>query len=252
MTSRLTGLVAVVTGSGQGIGRGIAHALAKEGADLVLAGRTHTKVEKVAAEVRDHGIRAIALSCDVGVRAEVNAVVTTTIATFGRLDVLVNNAQSMNQRLLVETTDEDVELSWRTGALGTLFGMQAAFPYLSETKGLIVNFGSSTALQGDTHFGSYAMAKEAIRGLSRVAAREWGPLGIRVNVLVPTALSPAAEEFRERSPRRFAEVLRLTPLGRFGDPELDIGRAVVALAGGDLDYVTGATLQLDGGRVLLP
>lgn len=252
MVGRLTGKVAIVTGSGQGIGRGIAHALAKEGASLVVAGRTLSKVESVAKEVRDLDADVIALACDVGFRDQVDAVVAAAIAKYGKLDLLVNNAQSVQQRLLIETTDEDVELAWRSGALATLYGMQAAYPHLRQSRGSIVNFGSSTALQGDTHFGSYAMAKEAIRGLSRVAAREWGPVGIRVNVVVPTALSPAAEAFRDDHPERFAAIAALTPLGRFGDPEVDIGRAVVALAAGDLDYLTGATLQLDGGRVLLP
>ena len=252
MSGRLAGKVVLVTGAGQGIGRGVAHAVAKEGGDLALAGRTLAKVEAVAAEVAEHGVRAIAIACDVGVREQFAAAIAQTVAELGRLDVLVNNAQSMEQRLLLETTDEDVELSFRTGAMASLYGMQAAHPHLKETKGLIVNFGSSTALQGDTHFGSYAMAKEAIRGLSRVAAKEWGRDGIRVNVLVPTALSPSAEEFSRTSPERFAAVMKAIPLRRFGDPENDIGRAVVALAGGDLDYLTGATLQLDGGRVLMP
>jgi 2-hydroxycyclohexanecarboxyl-CoA dehydrogenase len=252
MSNRLEGKVVLVTGAGQGIGRGIALALAREGASLALAGRTAAKVESVAAECQALGVKAIALRCDVGVRAEVDYAVAVSVEQLGGLDVLVNNAQSMEEKLIEDTTDADVELAWRTGALATLYGMQAALPHLRASKGLVVNFGSSTALQGDVRFGSYAMAKEAIRGLSRVAAREWGPDGIRVNVLVPAAMSPAAEAFRDAQPERFARVTAQIPLGRFGDAELDIGRAVVALAAGDLDYLTGASLLLDGGRVMLP
>jgi len=245
---RLDGRIALVTGAGQGIGRGIALALAKEGAIVALAGRTVSKCDAVAEEVRRTGAKALALACDVSVRSQVEQAVTATVEAFGGLDVLVNNAQSSVQRSLEDTTDDDVELDWQTGALGTLYAMQASLPHLrARGGGAIVNFGSSTAIEGNATFGSYAMAKEAIRGLSRVAAREWGRYGIRVNVIVPNALSPAAESFRDNSPERFARMQARIPLGRVGDPESDIGRAVVALASDDLSYMSGQTLMLTGG-----
>jgi 2-hydroxycyclohexanecarboxyl-CoA dehydrogenase len=244
---RLDGCIALVTGAGQGIGRGIALALAKEGAKVALAGRTIAKCEAVAAELKAFGAEVVPLACDVSVRSDVDRAVAATVEAFGGLDVLVNNAQSSVQRSLEDTTDEDVELAWQTGALGTLYAMQAALPHLRERGGAIVNFGSSTAIEGNATFGSYAMAKEAIRGLSRVAAREWGRYGIRVNVIVPNALSPAAESFRDSSPERFARMQARIPLGRVGDPEDDIGRAVVALASDDLTYMSSQTLMLTGG-----
>jgi 2-hydroxycyclohexanecarboxyl-CoA dehydrogenase len=248
MNARLEGRVALVTGAGQGIGRGTALALAKEGAAVTLAGRTLSKCEAVAAEIRDLGGRAHPVACDVGVRAQVEAAVAATVSVFGGLDILVNNAQSSVQAKLEDTTDDDVDLAWRTGPLATLYAMQAALPHLRTSVGAtIVNFGSSTAIEGNVAFGAYAMAKEAVRGLSRVAAREWGPLGIRVNVIVPNALSPASEEFRDAHPERFARMEGRVPLGRVGDPENDIGRAVVALAADDLTYLTGQTLMLTGG-----
>ena len=247
-SQRLDGHVALVTGAGQGIGRGVAFALAKEGAMVAVAGRTLAKCEAVAAEITDFGGEALPLVCDVSVRSQVEAAVSATVEAFGGLDVLVNNAQSSVQRSLEDTTDADVELAWQTGALGTLYAMQAALPHLRERGGgTIVNFGSSTAIEGNATFGSYAMAKEAIRGLSRVAAREWGRYGIRVNVIVPNALSPAAESFRDGSPERFARMQARIPLGRVGDPELDIGRAVVALASDELTYMSAQTLMLTGG-----
>jgi 2-hydroxycyclohexanecarboxyl-CoA dehydrogenase len=245
---RLDGCIALVTGAGQGIGRGVALALAKEGAKVALAGRTIAKCEAVAAELTELGAEALPLACDVSVRSDVDRAVTATVEAFGGLDVLVNNAQSSVQRSLEDTTDADVELAWQTGALGTFYAMQAALPHLrARGGGTIVNFGSSTAIEGNATFGSYAMAKEAIRGLSRVAAREWGRHGIRVNVIVPNALSPAAESFRDNSPERFARMQARIPLGRVGDPEDDIGRAVVALASADLTYMSGQTLMLTGG-----
>ena len=132
--------------------------------------------------------------------------------------------------------------------IATLYAMQACLPHMRQRGGgAIVNFGSTTAIEGDVAFGAYAMAKEAIRGLSRVAAREWGRYGIRVNVIVPIAMSPAAEQFRTEYPERFEKQAAKVPLGRMGDPETDIGRAVVALAGGDLTYMTAQTLMLTGG-----
>jgi NAD(P)-dependent dehydrogenase (short-subunit alcohol dehydrogenase family) len=250
-SSSLFGRVAFVTGAGQGIGEGVARALAARGATVALAGRTLAKVEAVAEELRAEGGAATAIGCDVGERAQVDAAIAQAVSEFGQLDVVVNNAQSSTQNLLEETTASDVELCWRSGALGTYHVMQAAFPHLRTRGGSVINVGSTTAIIGDPTFAAYAMAKEAIRGLSRVAAKEWGKYGIRVNVIVPTALSPSARAFGESEPERFAGYLAQIPLGRMGDPQDDIGRAVASLASDDLQYLTGATLMLNGGRVLL-
>jgi NAD(P)-dependent dehydrogenase (short-subunit alcohol dehydrogenase family) len=248
MADRLIGRVALVTGGGQGIGRGIALALAAEGADVTISGRRAEPLEQVVKEIEARGGTARTTVGDVGERADAERMVAETVAAYGRLDALINNAQSSVQRFLSDTTDDDVMLAFRTGALGSLYTMQAAFPYLKERGGSIVNFGSSTAITGDASFGSYAMAKEAIRGLSRVAATEWGRFGIRVNTVVPSAMSPAAEEWRDRHPETFASHVKQTPLGRLGDCEADIGRAVAALVSDDMQYLTGGTLMLGGGR----
>lgn len=246
--NRLAGRVAVVTGGGQGVGRGIALALAKEGANVMIAGRTLEKCQAVVEEISSIGGSARAHQCDVAVRAQVDDMVSATVAAFGGIDILVNNAQSAVQKPLVELTDDDVELCYRTGTLATLYGMQAVYPHLvARGGGAIVNLGSSTAIEGNRTFGAYAMAKEGIRGLSRVAAREWGPAGIRVNVVVPAAMSPGAEEFRTSHPQRFQRQLDRIPLRRMGDPESDIGRAVVALVSDDMGYQTGQTVMLTGG-----
>jgi len=246
--NRLTGRVALVTGGGQGVGRGIALALAKEGASILLAGRTLSKCQTVADEIAAFGGVAEAVRCDVGERGDVESAVSAAVERFGGLDALINNAQSATQRLLIETTDADVDLAYRSGPLAVLYGMQAAYPHLvARGGGSIVNFGSSTAIEGNATFGSYAMAKEAIRGLSRVAAREWGRDGIRVNVVVPNALSPAAEAFREARPETYQKQMDRIPLRRMGDSEADIGRAVVALISDDLSYMTGQTMMLTGG-----
>ncbi|WP_344588588.1 SDR family NAD(P)-dependent oxidoreductase [Actinomadura vinacea] len=250
-TSRLEGKVALVTGAGQGVGRGVALALAREGAAVVLTGRTESKLRSVAVEIADRGAKAHPVVGDVGRREDVELMVAECVAVFGRLDVLVNNAQSSVQRLLKDTGEDDIDLAYRTGPLATFRAMRAALPHLRAEGGSIVNFGSSTAVQGDPAFGSYAMAKEAIRGLTRTAAREWGRYGIRVNTVCPAAFSPAADTFRDADPERFERFVAGIPLGRMGDPEQDIGRAVAALVSDDMAYLTGATLMLCGGRTLL-
>ncbi|MFV2176875.1 SDR family NAD(P)-dependent oxidoreductase [Actinomadura sp. LOL_016] len=248
---RLEGKVALVTGGGQGVGRGVALALAEEGAAVLVTGRTESKLRSVEGEIEDRGAKARIATGDVGRREDVERMVAECVSAFGRLDVLVNNAQSSVQRLLKDTSDEDIDLAYRTGPLATFHAMRAALPHLREEGGSVVNFGSSTSVLGDPTFGSYAMAKEAIRGLTRTAAREWGRYGIRVNTVCPAALSPAAAEYRDSDPERFEKIIQQIPLGRMGDPEQDIGRAVAALVSDDMSYLTGATLMLCGGRTLL-
>jgi NAD(P)-dependent dehydrogenase (short-subunit alcohol dehydrogenase family) len=252
MSVRLAQKVALVTGSGQGVGRGIALALAAEGAAVVLNGRREQPLRDVAAQIDARGGRALPVVGDVSVREDVEMVVARAAHWLGRLDILVNNAQSSVQRLLEETSDADVAMAYLSGPLATLHCMQAALPHFKERgAGCIVNLGSSAATLGRPEFGSYAMAKEAIRGVSRVAAREWGRYGVRVNVVCPAASTPAADEYLGANPNYARQLTREIPLGRLGDPERDIGRAVAALASDDLAYLTGATLMLEGGRTLL-
>ena len=249
--SRLDGKVAIVTGGGQGVGRGISLALATEGARVVVAGRTLDKVEQVAKEIAERGGAALPVRCDVTDRGDVDALISTTVDAFGTIDILVNNAQSSTQGRLERITDADIAQTMDSGPIASLRCMQACLPHMREHGGTIINLGSSTAVQGDPGFGAYAMAKEAIRGLSKVAAREWGRFGITVNVICPAADSPASDRFFSAHPEHLERFQREAPLGRFGRSEEDIGRACVALATDDLSYLTGATLMLDGGRCIL-
>jgi 2-hydroxycyclohexanecarboxyl-CoA dehydrogenase len=249
----LAGKVAIVTGAGQGLGRGIALVLAERGASVVLNGRTRSKLDAVAAEIEAIGGSCVRAPGDVGNKADVQEMIRVAVDRYGGTDILINNAQSSTLGVSVlELTDDELDSTFRSGALGSLCAMQACHPHMkSRGGGSVVNFGSSTALTGDPGFAAYVMTKEAIRGLSRIAAKEWGRDGIRVNVICPAAMSPSAAEFAEADPARFERVLRGIPLGRFGDPMADIGRAVAALVSDDLSYLTGATLMLDGGRLLI-
>ncbi|QDQ98793.1 SDR family NAD(P)-dependent oxidoreductase [Tomitella fengzijianii] len=249
MAARLEGKIALVTGGGQGIGRGTCLALAREGAKVVVAGRTEGKCVAVAEEIAAFGGIAEPIRCDVTSPDDLSAAIDRTVQVFGGLTTLVNNAQTVRNGPLAEATDDDLRVVWESGPLATMHAMQSAFPHLRDAgDAAIVNFGSSTAVRGTAGFGVYAMAKEAIRGLSRVAAAEWGRHGIRVNVVVPNALSPTAAAFDAAEPDRLALRQARIPLGRVGDAELDIGRAVVGLAGADFTYMSGQTLMLTGGE----
>lgn len=253
---RLEDRIAVVTGAGEGIGRGIAMELARHGAAVALGGRTVAKLDSVRDEIAAAGGRALAVRCDVSVRRDVDALVAAAASEFGPPDILVNNAQGRGSSALVdgapleEVTEQQMLDLFQGGVLATLYGMQACFPHMKARGGTIVNLGSRRGVEGTPGATPYGTAKEAIRGLTKHAAREWGKYRITVNVLCPAALSAGAARYRDADPDRWQSTIRSIPLGYMGDPVDDIAPAVVALAT-DLHYVTGATLMLDGGMCIL-
>jgi NAD(P)-dependent dehydrogenase (short-subunit alcohol dehydrogenase family) len=251
---QLAGKTAIVTGGGQGLGRAIAIVLARRGANIVINGRTQAKLDSVVNELAETGAKAISVVGDVARREAVKATVDAAVEQFGGVDYLINNAQAAVDGVRVADIDDDgLRLTFSSGALGTLYMMQACYPVMKAAGGgCIVNMGSSTAITGDPGFGAYIMTKEAIRGLTRVAAREWGRDNIRINVVCPAALTPPAIEFRDSHPEAFAKMLKTVPLGRIGDETDDIANAVAGLLTDDFQYLTGATLMLDGGRLLFP
>jgi 2-hydroxycyclohexanecarboxyl-CoA dehydrogenase len=249
---RLAERVALVTGAGQGVGRGIALAFAAEGARVAAIDIHAETAQRTVTDCVARGVEAIAISADVARRDDVGAATDQVLHHFGSIDILVNNAHDFTLGIpLDQTTDADMERSWRTATLGTLYFMQACLgPMREQGGGKILNIGSGSALDGEIGGASYVAAKEAVRAITRVAAREWGPHGIYVNTLCPFARSPRWEAFAEEHPGRVERQAASLPLRRApGDPELDIGRAAVFLVSDDSSYVTGQTLFVEGGRM---
>lgn len=241
---------AVVTGAGSGVGRGIALALAGEGAAVALLGRRSAPLLDVAWEIRAGGGRAITVPCDVADLDGVPDTVERVAAELGGIDILINNAWSGVRGPLLETKQDDFEVGFRTGPFATFAFMKACHPWLARSgDGNVVNLVSATMVRWDSSgYGSYAAAKAAVRTLTRTAAAEWGRDGIRVNCIAPLALSPGLERWVASSPAEAEAFLSTVPLGRIGDCRDDIGSAVAWIVGPAARYLTGATVPLDGGQ----
>ena len=153
---------------------------------------------------------------------------------------------------MIEHTKEDFDIAILSGIYGAFYYMKGCFPYLKESKGSIINFASGAGLFGKPGQGSYAAAKEGIRGMSRVAATEWGQYGIRVNVVCPLAMTESLQQWKTEYPELFEKTIKEIPLGRFADPAEDIGRVCVFLASKDASFITGETITLQGGSGLRP
>ncbi|MDV6272671.1 SDR family oxidoreductase [Rhodococcus erythropolis] len=247
---KLEGKVALITGAGQGIGQGIALALAKEGAVIAVAGRTESKLHTTCGLLADIGARGEAVVCDVSKKDDITAAVDRTVELFGGIDILVNNANDSKPGPLLSVLDEDFERSFATGPLATLRMMQASYPHMnSRGGGVIINMVTSAAVRWDaSNYGAYGSIKEGMRSLTRAAACEWGKDNIRVLNVAPHAKTPALQWWIDKNPEEAAAFVAGIPLGRVGDPETDIGRAVVFLVSEDAGYLTGATIPLDGGQ----
>ena len=243
------GRVVIVTGAGQGIGRGIAHHLGKNGASVVVAEWKEHRAQRTVEELTALGVPALAAVCDVSKKADIDAMVTAAVSRFGRVDALVNNAQTFRpQEPLATVTEEDLDVFYDSGVKGTLWGMQAVHPHMQEAGwGRIVNVASAAGITGMPGYGAYNASKEAIRALTRTAAREWGRDGIVVNCICPGAASKRGLDAAARADDAFREFLKDHPMGRQGDPEDDIAPVVQFLCSDACRYLTGQTLMVDGG-----
>lgn len=250
----LEGKTAIVTGGGKGIGFGIASAFAAEGADLCITGRNEQRLIDASEKLKEqYGRDVIYVTAEGSDEEAVKKVIATTVEHFGKLDTVVNNAQaSKSGVLLVDHTKEDFDLAINSGLYATFFYMKHAFPELKKTKGSVVNLASGAGLFGKSGQASYAAAKEGIRGLTRVAATEWGPDGVRANALCPLAMTEQLAAWKEEYPDTFAQTIKTIPLNRFGDPQNDIAPVAVFLASSMAAYVSGETITVQGGSGLRP
>jgi NAD(P)-dependent dehydrogenase (short-subunit alcohol dehydrogenase family) len=249
MSRLLDGRVALVTGGGQGVGQGIARALAAAGAKVAIAQRGIGQGETEALYLREtHGVEACFIATDVTSPADVERMVDATVARFGRLDILVNNAGASFPKRLEDHSDEEMASSFDLNYWAVFRAMRAAFPVMkAQQYGRIINLGSLNGVNAHMFTAAYNASKEAMRALSRTAAVEWGRHGISVNVICPWAASPADQAYFDANPEMRAKILEQSPAGRAGGAEQDIGPAAVFLASESSGYMTGNTLFVDGG-----
>ncbi|MFJ7744650.1 SDR family NAD(P)-dependent oxidoreductase [Peribacillus sp. NPDC097295] len=248
---KLQDKVVIITGGAGGIGAGMGRAMAKEGAIIVAVDVNPETGAKVAEELQQITPKSMFIQADLTDHANLKNIVEKVVAKYGRLDVLVNNAQAAKQVPFLETTPENLALCMDTGFYPTWYLMQAAIPHLKETKGNIINFASGAGIKGHKTQAAYAAAKEAIRGVTRVVANEFGAEGITANIISPIANSEGVQAWAKAQPEYYNEVLAGIPMGKFGDPEQDIGRVAVFLASEDSKYITGQTFMVDGGSIML-
>ena len=249
--AKLADRIALVTGAGQGVGQGIAYALAQEGARVAVTGRTFAKLEQTCAEIKRRGGQALAVECDVKNADSVASCVARVVDHFGTLHILVNNAQEVPLGGLNDVTEANLQAGWESGPLATFRLMRLCYPHL-KGHGCIINLASTAAMRWDASgYSAYAAVKEAIRAFSRGAACEWAKDGIRTNVILPHAKSPALQWWIESRPEESAAFIATIPQQRIGECEGDIGRFVALLCSDDCAYINGQSIAVDGGQAYL-
>jgi NAD(P)-dependent dehydrogenase (short-subunit alcohol dehydrogenase family) len=244
------GRVIIVTGAGKGVGKGMARHLGRGGASVVVAEWKPALLDEACAELDALGVEHLGVVCDVQRKDQIDDMVTRTVERFGRVDAIINNAQTFRPMAPMATVDEaDVDVFYGSGVKGTLWAMQAVYPHMRRQQwGRIVNFASSMGITGGRGFGAYNASKEAIRALTRTAAREWAADGIVVNAIAPASATHHGEAAKQSEGYR--QFIENCPMGRQGDPELDIGPIAWFLCSDACRYLTGHTFMADGGAFM--
>jgi NAD(P)-dependent dehydrogenase (short-subunit alcohol dehydrogenase family) len=249
----LTGRTAIVTGAGQGVGQGIAAALARRGAAVVLAARRAETGEPAAAAIRADGAEARCIVTDVTRRDSVERCVASTVEQYGGLEIMVHNAFQGGRAHRLEAVDDELwTTNSRTAVWGSFYSAQLASPHLraAGTRGRLLLVTSPAGVEGSANLAVYGPVKAAQRALAKSLAREWGPYGTTVNCVAPVAETPALAGAFARNPVLKERLEARTALRRIGDAEHDIGSVAAFLAGDDGGYVTGQTIVCDGGSFM--
>ncbi len=249
----LAGRTAIVTGAGQGVGYGIAAALASRGAHVVLAARRAETGEPAARAIRERGGEARCLVTDVTRGEDVARCVADTVAAYGGLEIMVHNAFQGGRTHRLEDVDETLwATNSRTAVWGSYYSARFAAPHLRRagTRGRLLLVTSPAGVEGSVNIPVYAPVKGAQRALAKSLAREWGPHGVTVNCIAPVAETPALAGAFAANPVLKERLEARTALGRVGDAEHDVGAVAAFLAGDDAGYVTGQTVVCDGGSFL--
>lgn len=242
--NRLNDKVAIVTGASRGIGRATALLLAAEGAKVAVVARTRNDIDEVVRQIQAQGGIARGIECDISRPEQISEMVNETVITFGQIDILVNNAFDPGAPLspILDLSVDQLQRNFNMGPVAYLLTMQACYPLLKKSSGgRVINFGSMAGVVGLAGYGPYNMAKEAVRALTRTAAREWAGDGITVNNVLPVA-------------KTWGDDISVPPppnaLGRYGSPEEDIAPVVLFLASKDAQFLTGYSLTPDGGAII--
>ncbi len=250
---RLKDKIAIVTGSSKGIGEGIARVFSQEGAKVVVVCRTEDAGKKMAEEFGASQGKAIFLKTDVTISESIQNMINTTVKTFGKLDILVNNAGYHISKNVEETSEKEWEFIINTNLRSTFLCSKYAIPHLRKTRGNIINISSMVGLVGQPNAGAYSATKGGQIAMSKGMAIDFAPDGIRVNVICPGWIqTPLVEDWfsQQKDPEAARKyIFGQHPLGRIGTIE-ECGKAALYLASDDAGFVTGITLDIDGGITL--
>lgn len=243
--------VAIITGAGRGIGRAVAHAFARAGASVALASRSQEELECVAGEVRELGGRALVVPTDAADEAAMQLLVDRTVAEFGTLDIMVNNAGvAPFLASFMDTTPEGFEKYFGINFWSVVYGTRAAGAVLLQKgSGCVLNLASIDAITVEHGLAYYGTAKAAIVNLTRSTALEWASSGVRVNALAPGYIDTPMNAPERADPEAERKVLAAIPLGRWGRPE-EIAAAAVFLCSSAAGFITGEVLVIDGGQTI--